>query len=210
MYWNGYIQKTSNAWNGVLIEVMSTTTHIKEGVLRSLNIMNNNNMNNLIRLTHDDIKRMVNESVHALLKEWFDPSTNFTLSDDFANMANELKEKAWQLEGFVNEFPKFAQTMQQLTQKFGLVLKNASTDDYYDMDNVVNGGNATFEYDYRLPNVDVYSMSDEEYDELEQKIEEIAGEIEIYLNPKDFKFGQVRIRTNESGVDISYEFNFWK
>ena len=167
-------------------------------------------MNNLIRLTHDDIKRMVNESVHALLKEWTDPSTYFTLSDDFANMANELKEKAWQLEGFVNEFPKFAKTMQQLTQKFGLVLKNASTDDYYDMDNVVNGGNATFEYDYRLPNVDVYSMSNEEYDEFEQKIEEIAGEIEIYLNPKDFKFGQVRIRTNESGVDISYEFNFWK
>ena len=100
--------------------------------------------------------------------------------------------------------------MQQLTQKFGLVLKNASKDDYYDMDNVVNGGNATFEYDYRLPNVDVYSMSNEEYDEFEQKIEEIAGEIEIYLNPKDFKFGQVRIRTNESGVDISYEFNFWK
>ena len=65
-------------------------------------------------------------------------------------------------------------------------------------------------YDYRLPNVDVYSMSDKEYDELEQKIEEIAGEIEIYLRPKDFKFGQVRIRTNESGVDISYEFNFWK
>ena len=53
-------------------------------------------------------------------------------------------------------------------------------------------------------------MSNEEYDEFEQKIEEIAGEIEIYLNPKDFKFGQVRIRTNESGVDISYEFNFWK
>ena len=100
--------------------------------------------------------------------------------------------------------------MQQLTQKFGLVLKNASTDDYYDMDNVVNGGNATFEYDYRLPNVDVYSMSNEEYDKIEQKIEEIAGEIEIYLNPKDFKFGQVRITTNESGVDISYEFNFWK
>ena len=100
--------------------------------------------------------------------------------------------------------------MQQLTQKFGLVLKNASTDDYYDMDNVVNGGNATFEYDYRLPNVDVYSISDEEYDELEQKIEEIASEIEIYLRPKDFKFGQVRIGTNESGVDISYEFNFWK
>ena len=167
-------------------------------------------MNNLIRLTHDDIKRMVNESVHALLKEWFDPSTKFTLSDDFANMANELKEKAWQLEGFVNEFPKFAKTMQQLTQKFGLVLKNASTDDYYDMDNVVNGGNATFEYDYRLPNVDVYSISDEEYDKLEQKIEEIAGEIEIYLRPKNFKFGQVRVRTNESGVDISYEFNFWK
>ena len=167
-------------------------------------------MNNLIRLTHDDIKRMVNESVHALLKEWFDPSTNFTLSDDFANIANELKEKAWQLEGFVNEFPKFAKTMQQLTQKFGLVLKNASTDNYYDMDNVVNGGNAMFEYDYRLPNVDVYSISDEEYDKLEQKIEEIAGEIEIYLNPKDFKFGQIRIRTNESGVDISYEFNFWK
>ena len=167
-------------------------------------------MNNLIRLTHDDIKRMVNESVHALLKEWTDPSTYFTLSDDFANMANELKEKAWQLEGFVNEFPKFANTMQQLTQKFGLVLNNASTDDYYDMDNVVNGGNAKFEYDYRLPNVDVHSMSNEEYDEFEQKIEEIAGEIEIYLNPKDFKFGQVRIRTNESGVDISYEFNFWK
>ena len=100
--------------------------------------------------------------------------------------------------------------MQQLTQKFGLVLKNASTDNYYDMDNVVNGGNATFEYDYRLPNVDVYSMSNEEYDEFEQKIEEIAGEIEIYLNPKDFKFGQVRIRTNEYGVDISYEFTFWK
>ena len=117
-------------------------------------------MNNLIRLTHDDIKRMVNESVHALLKEGFGPSTNFTLSNDFANMANELKEKAWQLEGFVNEFPKFSKTMQQLTQKFGLVLKNASTDDYYDMDNVVNGGNAMFEYDYRLPNVDVYSMSD--------------------------------------------------
>ena len=94
-------------------------------------------MNNLIRLTHDDIKRMVNESVHALLKEGFGPSTYFTLSDDFANMANELKEKAWQLEGFVNEFPKFVKTMQQLTQKFGLVLKNASTDDYYDMDNVV-------------------------------------------------------------------------
>ena len=210
MYWNGYIQKASNAWNGVLIEVMSTTTRLKEGVLRSLNIMNNNNMNNLIRLTHDDIKRIVNESVHALLKEGFDPSTYFTLSDDFANMANELKEKAWQLEGFVNEFPKFVKTMRQLTQKFGLVLKNASTDNYYDMDNVVNGGNATFEYDYRLPNVDVYSMSNEEYDEFEQKIEEIAGEIEIYLNPKDFKFGQVRIRTNESGVDISYEFNFWK
>ena len=167
-------------------------------------------MNNLIRLTHDDIKRMVNESVHALLKEWIDPSTYFTLSDDFANMANELKEKAWQLEGFVNEFPKFAKTMQQLTQKFGLVLNNASTDDYYDMDNVVNGCNAMFEYDYRLPNIDVYSMSNEEYDKFEQKIEEIAGEIEIYLNPKDFKFGQVRIRTNESGVDISYEFNFWK
>ena len=167
-------------------------------------------MNNLIRLTHDDIKRIVNESIHELLKEGFGPSTNFTLSNDFANMANELKEKAWQLEGFINEFPKFVKTMQQLTQKFGLVLKNASTDDYYDMDNVVNGGNATFEYDYRLPNVDVYSMSNEEYDEFEQKIEEIAGEIEIYLNPKDFKFGQVRIRTNESGVDISYEFNFWK
>ena len=167
-------------------------------------------MNNLIRLTHDDIKRIVNESIHELLKEGFGPSTNFTLCNDFANMANELKEKAWQLEGFVNEFPKFAQTMQQLTKKFGLVLKNASTDDYYDMDNVVNGGNAKFEYDYRLPNVDVYSMSDKEYDELEQKIEEIAGEIEIYLRPKDFKFGQVRIRTNESGVDISYEFNFWK
>lgn len=192
MYWNGYIQKASNAWNGVLIE------------------MNNNNMNKLIRLTHDDIKRMVNESVHALLKEWIGPSTNFTLSGDFANMANELKEKAWQLEGFINEFPKFAKTMQQLTQKFGLVLKNASTEDYYDMDNVVNGGNATFEYDYRLPNVDVYSMSDKEYDELEQKLEEIAGEIEIHLSPKDFKFGQVRITTNESGVDISYEFNFWK
>lgn len=192
MYWNGYIQKASNAWNGVLIE------------------MNNKNMNNLIRLTHDDIKRMVNESVHALLKEWIGPSTNFTLSGDFANMANELKEKAWQLEGFINEFPKFAKTMQQLTQKFGLVLKNASTEDYYDMDNVVNGGNATFEYDYRLPNVDVYSMSDEEYDKLQQKLEEIAGEIEIHLSPKDFKFGQVRITTNESGVDISYEFNFWK
>ena len=123
-------------------------------------------MNNLIRLTHDDIKRIVNESIHELLKEGFGLSTNFTLSDDFANMANELKEKAWQLEGFVNEFPKFAKTMQQLTQKFGLVLKNASTDDYYDMDNVVNGGNATFEYDYRLPNVDVYSMSDEEYGQL--------------------------------------------
>ena len=35
-------------------------------------------MNNLIRLTHDDIKRIVNESIHELLKEGFGPSTNFT------------------------------------------------------------------------------------------------------------------------------------
>ena len=53
------------------------------------------------------------------------------------------------------------------------------------------------------------NLSDEEYDTIQYKVNEVYSEFKFELNPRNFKFGQVTISEEDIGVTIRYSFGFW-
>ena len=103
----------------------------------------------------------------------------------------------------------FIQKMRSIAQQFGLELKTASTEDYCDLGMLLGGHDAEFEYEYVIPGIDFMNLSDEEYDTIQYKVNEVYSEFEFELNPRNFKFGQVTISEEDIGVTIRYSFGFW-
>jgi len=163
-------------------------------------------MEQVLTINPNKLVDLIRESVH----EAFEPKNSFELSDDFSIMVDRLKEMAWQLEGFVGEYKNFIESMQKVTQQMGLQLADSSSTDSFDMDDLSHGTTAEFQFEYILPGYDVQTMSDDEYEILEEKLSNICTEVEIEINPRGFKFGQVRIYQSECGIEIYYEFNFWQ
>ena len=162
-----------------------------------------------MELTEKELKRIIKESLHNIISEGYGKTTTFELSDDFSIAANQLKEYSWQMEGFIKEFPVFIQKMRSIAQQFGLELQTASSEDYCDLSMLLGGHDAEFEYEYVIPGVDAMNLSDEEYETIQDKVNEIGSEFEFELNPRNFKFGQVTVTEEEVGVTIRYSFGFW-
>lgn len=168
-------------------------------------------MGNKIRLTESELNSIIRETVQEVLSEIQGSNENvFEIPNNFQIMADKLKEMSWQLDGFIKEYQIFVKAVYENTQRLGLVLKNASTPNYVDLDNMTTGSGAEFEYEFGFnTNVDINQMSDEEYDAWQKKLESIADDLEIEINPRNFKFGQVGIQVYETSISITYEFNFW-
>ena len=162
-----------------------------------------------MKLTEKELKRIIKESLHRIISEGYGKTTTFELPDDFSIVANQLKEYSRQMEGFTKEFPVFIQKMRSIAQRFGLELKIASTEDYCDLSMLLDGHDAEFEYEYVIPGVDAMNLSDEEYEAIQDKVNEVGSEFEFELNPRNFKFGQVTVTEEEVGVTIRYSFGFW-
>ena len=162
-----------------------------------------------MELTEKELKKIIKESLHNIISEVYGKTTTLELPNDFSIAANKLKEYSWQMEGFIKEFPMFIQKMRSIARQFGLKLKTVSTEDYCDLGMLLGGHDVEFEYEYVISGVDVMNLSDEEYDTIQYKVNEVCSEFEFKLNPRNFKFGQVTITEEEIGVTIRYSFGFW-
>ena len=147
-------------------------------------------MENKIRLTESQLKQMIQEGIKKVLSEMQRNNMDvFELSTDFQIMVDRLKEMAWQLDGFIKEYQVFRKAVLEHTQRLGLTLINASIPHYFDWNDLVSGRGVEYEYEFGFgQNIDINAMSDEEYDAWQEKVESIGGDLEIEINPRNFKF----------------------
>lgn len=164
--------------------------------------------NNLIHLTVDDIREAIHHAVNSVLNESEESEITNTrgetigLSSAFEDGLYELGNKYQHLKGFIREYPIVIKLLLTNTQKIGLVLKNFSTEKYFELEDALNGHTYDFDFEFSIPNVDVSKMSDEEYEHFETELNQMYDELEYAIGKP--QFGTLKMYTTDDGIQVCY------
>lgn len=166
-------------------------------------------MNKKIKLNEKELRLVINEAVRKVLKEDNDMNTNsrgetIALSSQFKDGLGELENMCQRLKGFIGEYNITVKSLLKNTKELGLQLKNFSTEKYFDLSEALSGQVFDFNFEFSIPNVDVSTMSDEEYEQLEAKINDMYDELEYMTGHPSF--GTLRMYTTEDGIEVNYAF----
>ena len=159
-----------------------------------------------IRLTEQDLHRLIKESVMTVLKEENEMVRNshgetLELSNSFREGLYDLGNMYRLFKGFVNEYDAFAKTLVSTAGKLGLKLKNFSTEKYFSLEDAFDGHSYNFEFDFIItPNVGASAVDGEFEENLNHIYDEFANAIG---KPS---YGALTMYTTENGIVVYYSF----
>jgi hypothetical protein len=174
-------------------------------------------MSRTIILNEKNVKAIIDKSIRTTLVERFkralsessttDDSNN-GLPQSFTNALYELEDMKASLQGFIAEYSILTDKINTLSKKFGLVLDNFNQDGDFNISEAVDGRTYDFEYFLVIPNIDVDSMSEQEYSEIDRKLDMIYDEFANELGKT--QYGSIRLYKEDNGITIFYAFSLGK
>lgn len=156
-----------------------------------------------IELNKKDLKNIISEAVKKVLNEDAG-SGNVALSPQFGQGLRDLEKSYQRLKGFIGEYPVVLRSLLKNTRELGLVLANFSSENDFNLVDAFSGEIYRFVFEFKFQGIDVNSMSEEEYGEFENKLNEAYDNLEYMIgNPS---FGSLRMYTTEDGIEVEYAF----
>lgn len=162
-------------------------------------------MGKRIKLTEQEFRNTVNRIVRQVLTEAAQPNIN-KLDDSFEMGLSQITDLYESLKGFIREYGSFVTSMIGVAEGLGLQLVNANVFNKFDLRTALKGGDYIFDFKFIVPGVDVEAMDDNEFDEFEKRLDNIARQFEYSLgNPE---YGNVSLSVSENEINVAYKFNF--
>lgn len=166
-------------------------------------------MSNVIELNEEQLRSVIKEAVNKVLNEANYGNTNsrgetIELSPNFQYALDDLEMMQDRLKGFISEYSIVVKSLLDNAQKLGLILKDFSTEKYFDIESALNGQVYEFSFEFSVPKVDVNKMSDDEYEEFERNLNIINDKLEYEVVKPSY--GAFRMYTTEDGIQVYYEF----
>ena len=166
-------------------------------------------MSNTIEINEKELRSVISEAVRNVLKEDNNINTNsrgetIALSSQFSDGLSDLENMYERLKGFIGEYPIVIRSLLKSTRELGLELKDFSTDRFFDLADAFSGQVYSFDFEFVVPGIDSTSMSDEEYEQFEDKLNNIYDELEYKIGKPSF--GTFRMYTTEEGIQVEYAF----
>lgn len=166
-----------------------------------------NIMGKKIKLNEEELRSVINEAIKNVLSEDNDINTNsrgetIALSSQFEDGLYTLEYMTKKLKGFITEYDIVVKSLLKYTKELGLELKDFSTEKYFDIEDAISGQVYDFDFYFVFPGVDTSSMTDEQYEEFQNKLYEIYNKFEYMIgNPS---FGKLKMYVMDEGIQIGY------
>lgn len=154
-------------------------------------------------------EKTIRLAVRKIMNEAFGEAESYdddSLEMYLNNEVEQLNGYAWELETFKSEFNHIYQEMMQTAQSLGLecVSKEIPQADLKEI--LANG--LKCEFYFGKAGVDVDSMSDEEYDNVDAQMDDMVEEFESAIKMR-YKAAHVEVFNDSPNVRITIEFGFW-